>query len=291
MKRLLSIRWLPFLFACATLSAKAQEATELSQELTTAYVAAFNKGDAKALGEFYAEDAEMTGDQGEPTIGRQAVVETMTRFFEQNPESKLEVQVTMARFLTPDVLLEKGFASFGEETTKYVCNYIKKDGKWLISELNEFTMPAADAASQALEGLAWMEGKWKDETTEMNVAMEVSWTKNRHFLRRSIEVTNSDGETTLDATEVIGFDPMAGKLRSSFFDSEGGFGEGFWTQEGDRWSVSFKCVAPDGTSSSAQHVISFVDENKYTWESINRQSEGEALPNVDKVQVIRVKDQ
>ena len=54
-----------------------------------------------------------------------------------------------------------------------------------------------------------------------------------------------------------------------------------------KWLVSFKATAPDGSMSTAQHVITFLDEKKYTWESINRQRGGEVLPSLDKIEVVR----
>jgi len=118
------------------------------------------------------------------------------------------------------------------------------------------------------------------------VKTQTAWTKNHHFLRRSITVERED-EETIEATEVIGYDPVAGQVRSWVFDSAGGFGEGLWRRDANKWMVSFKATAPDGSTSTAQHVLTFVDEKKYTWESINRQSAGEALPNLDKIEVVR----
>lgn len=262
------------------------EADKLSQTLTDAYVAAFNKGDAKALAAMYAEDVQSTSDDGETVVGRATVLAGLTEFFAKNKGATVGVKIESARFLTPDVLIEKGFATVGEETTKYVCNYVKKDGTWLISELNETTLPPANAATLALEELSWLVGKWKDNAPGVNVTAAVDSTKNGHFLRRSVTITNEDDETT-EATEVIGYDPVAGQVRSWVFDSDGGFGEGMWRRDGNKWLVAFRATAPDGTMSSAQHVLTFVDEKKFTWESINRQSDGEALPNIDKIEVVR----
>lgn len=262
------------------------DAEKASKAQTDAYVAAFNKGDAKALAALYAEDAEFTSDAGETVVGRAAVLAGLTEFFANNKGATVQVQVESARFLTPDVLVEKGYATVGDQTTKYVCNYVKKEGGWLISELNETTLPPANAAKVALEELGWMVGKWKDNTPGANVTAEVEFTKNANFLRRSVTITNENGETT-EATEVIGFDPVAGQVRSWVFDSDGGFGEGMWRREGNKWLISFSATAPDGTTSSAQHVLTVVDDKKFTWESINRQSGGEALPNIDKIEVVR----
>jgi hypothetical protein len=96
-----------------------------------------------------------------------------------------------------------------------------------------------------------------------------------------------DEDDTMEATEVIGYDPVAGQVRSWIFDSDGGFGEGLWRREGNKWLIAFRATSPDGTTSSAEHVLTFVDEQKFTWESINRQSDGEALPNIDKIEVVR----
>ncbi len=262
------------------------DAEKTSQTLTDAYVAAFNKGDAKALAALYAEDAQFTSDEGATVIGRAAVLDGLTKFFAKNKGAKLDAQIESARFLTPDVLIEKGLSTVGDETTRYVCNYVKNDGAWLISELNETTLPPADAAAAALDDLGWLVGSWKDNSPGITVATTVDWTKNQHFLRRSISVTR-EGEDPIEATEVIGYDPVAGGIRSWMFDSEGGFGEGTWTRDANKWLVTFRATAPEGTTSTAQHIITSLGEDKYTWESINRQREGEVLPNLDKVEVVR----
>ena len=251
-----------------------------------AYTAAFNKGDVKALAALYAEDAQYTNEDGGTAVGRAAVVEGLTKFFANNKDTKLVMQIESARFLSPDVLIEKGLATIGDDTTRYVCNYVKKDGAWLISELSETTLPPGDAAAAALDDLGWMVGSWKDNSPGVTVATTVAWTKNKHFIRRSISVTR-EGAETMEATEVIGYDPVAGGIRSWVFDSEGGFGEGSWKREDNKWLVSFKGTAPNGSMSTAQHVITFLDEKKYTWESINRQRDGEVLPSLDKVEVVR----
>jgi hypothetical protein len=75
-----------------------------------------------------------------------------------------------------------------------------------------------DAAAAALDELDWMVGSWKDASPGVTVATTVDWTKGRHFLRRSISVTREDADP-MEATEVIGYDPVAGGLHSWVFDS------------------------------------------------------------------------
>ncbi len=253
---------------------------------TNAYVAAFNKGDASALAAMYAADAQYVSDDGATIVGRAGVLEGLTKFFAGNEGAKLDVQIESARFLTPDVLVENGLSTIDDETTRYVCSYVKTDGAWLISELNETALPPTDAAAATLGELDWMVGSWTDASPGVTVATTVDWTKSGHFLRRSISVTREDADP-IEATEVIGYDPVASGIRSWVFDSDGGFGDGAWTRDGNKWLVAFTATAPDGSTSTAQHVITYLDDGKYTWESINRQRDGEALPNLDKVEVVR----
>ncbi len=263
------------------------DAQKTAQAQADAYVAAFNRGDAYAVASLYAEDAQYTTEDGGALSGQEEIARNLREFFAEHEGAELAVQIQSARYLTPDVLIEKGNAFLQGETTHYVCTYLKKDGSWLISDLNETTLPPEEVASEALDELSWMVGSWKDNTPGVSVDTAVVWTKNHHFLRRSVSINREDDENSIEATEVIGYDPVAKGIHSWVFDSEGGFGEGTWTRDAKKWLVSFTATAPDGTVSSAQHVISYVDDNKYTWESINRQSDGEALPNLDKIEVVR----
>ncbi len=266
------------------------DALKASQEQADAYLAAFNKGDAKAVAALYAEDARFHADDGSAT-GRAAIQDELAAFFVKNKGAKLALSIDAARFLTPDVLIEDGTSAVGDGMTRYTVTYVKKAGKWLIADLTETALAAPDAApdaaAQALGELAWMAGSWQDKSSGAKVETRVDWTKNGSFLRRSFTVTR-ENEEPVEGTELIGYDATSGQVRSWVFDSAGGFGEGLWRREGNKWLVHAKATAPDGSVSTAQHVITHIDDKKFTWESINRQSGGEALPNLDKVEVIRV---
>jgi hypothetical protein len=71
------------------------------------------------------------------------------------------------------------------------------------------------------------------------------------------------------------------------FDSDGGFGEGTWSQKDNCWIVKFSQVLPDGRKASATNIYTLVDENTFTWQSIGRQVDGEFLPNIEPVKVVR----
>ena len=71
------------------------------------------------------------------------------------------------------------------------------------------------------------------------------------------------------------------------FDSDGGFLEGKWTRKGDRWLIQEKGFTSDGRKTSATNVIRQIDKNSFTWQSIQREVDGDLLPNVDEVLVVR----
>jgi hypothetical protein len=71
------------------------------------------------------------------------------------------------------------------------------------------------------------------------------------------------------------------------FDSDGGFGEGVWTRRGDRWEVKLRQVLADGRTASSTNIYAPRDEDSFTWQSINREIDGERLPDVAPVTVVR----
>jgi hypothetical protein len=71
------------------------------------------------------------------------------------------------------------------------------------------------------------------------------------------------------------------------FDSDGGFGGGTWSKHDNSWVVKFSQVLPDGCKASATNIYTQVDSNTITWKSIGRKVDGEFLPNVEEVKMVR----
>jgi hypothetical protein len=140
-----------------------------------------------------------------------------------------------------------------------------------------------------LNELAWMEGTWIDEGEESKIVTECSWAQNGHFLKRSFSVLIDD-EVTLHGDQFIGWDPIEGRIRSWTFDSEGGIGEGRWYQDGDRWLVKTTFRLASGEMASATNVITYIDDDTLTWQSIGREIAGELLPSIPEVTVVRQQD-
>jgi hypothetical protein len=137
-----------------------------------------------------------------------------------------------------------------------------------------------------LEGLDWMVGEWVDQGEDATIVTECSWTNNHKFLKRSYQL-KIDDEVTLEGYQIVGWDPLAGQIRSWTFDSDGGFGDGLWIQDGNRWLVKVSFVLPDGARASALNVYTYVDDDTILWQSIDREVAGELQPSIPEVTVIR----
>jgi hypothetical protein len=153
-------------------------------------------------------------------------------------------------------------------------------GNCKISQLTQTTAPSLSSeTSSPLHDIAWMVGSWKSD--DMKVEASVDWTQGRNFLIRKFNYRRGDGQQT-NGWEVIGWDSETQEIRSWVFDSDGGFGDRFWTEEGTgrRWVIEAVNTLPDGSQSTAVHAITQVDDDRYTWESGDRSADGLLLPSI-----------
>jgi hypothetical protein len=163
---------------------------------------------------------------------------------------------------------------------------VKKAGQWKLASVRETDVPDVPAASPQLQDLAWLVGQWGDQSPDAEIAANVTWTKNKTFLSYTFKASAA-GMDDLEGTQVIGWDPAAGTIRSWMFDSDGGFGEGIWTKKGNCWIVKFNQVLPDGRKASATNIYTLIDANMFTWKSIGRKVGHNFLPNVEEVKIVR----
>ena len=69
--------------------------------------------------------------------------------------------------------------------------------------------------------------------------------------------------------------------------TSGGYGEGTWTHKGDKWIIENSGTLPDGGKMSSKNILTYVDDNSFKWESVNRDIDGKLQPNVEPVMVVR----
>ncbi len=259
-----------------------------------AYIAAYNRGDAKALANLWSEKGDWITPAGQRAHGREAIEKQLESLFADNQGGQLEMAESSVRFVTPDVAVDEGIVGVirPEQEVKasaYIAVVVKQDGQWKVDSLRGTAIPEAPApapAASPLADLEWLVGEWTDAGGNAAISTTVAWTKNKSFLTYSFKVAVPDGDD-FEGTQVIGWDPADGTIRSWMFDSDGGFGDGTWTKKDNRWTVKFKQVLPDGRRASATNIYTIIDSDTLTWQSIGREVDGQFMPNVGPVKVIR----
>ena len=259
-----------------------------------AYEAAYAKADVKAMADFFTEDAQYTSEDGRTLNGRAEIEGSIRAAFQTKKGAKLAITLDSVRVLSPEVVLEKGSTAVTAKTGEtdravYTAIYVKKDGKWKISQLIE--TPLADASPHdQLSPLAWLVGDWEeaDKSDDLTVRSQYVWARGGNFITRNVTVKRG-GETTLEGWEIIGWDPIDNCIRSWTFDDEGGFSEGRWAQDGQRWLLREKGITPDGSRTAADNTFIKVNDDRFTWESNNRTLDGDPQPGIARIEINRVK--
>ena len=259
-----------------------------------AYEAAYAKGDLKAMTDFFADDAQYTSDDGRIYDGRAAIEGSIKAALEAGKGAKLAINLDSVRLLSPDVVMEKGSttvtAKNGETSgAQYAAVYVKKDGKWKISQLIE--TPLADPSPHdQLSQLGWLVGNWEeaDKSDDLTVDSQYLWAKSGNFITRNVTVKRG-GDITMEGWQVIGWDPLANCIRSWTFDDEGGFSEGRWSRDGERWLLRETGVTPAGDRTAADNTFTRVSDDRLNWESNNRTLNGDPQPGIARIEINRVK--
>ena len=150
-------------------------------------------------------------------------------------------------------------------------------------DINRFPRP--QHRSQ-LEQLAWLQGDWVDESEDSVVIFSCEAVDSGNFLLRKF-VIRIAGHEAMSGTQRIGWDPLTGKLRAWIFDSEGGFSEGSWHRDQDRWVLKSTGVTADGEPASSTSKYTFVNEHTMTWQSIDHEIAGVQLADSEVVTIVR----
>jgi hypothetical protein len=84
--------------------------------------------------------------------------------------------------------------------------------------------------------------------------------------------------------QIIGRDPLSGRIVAWFFNSDGGHAYGVWTKSGDALACQTQGVTADGLITTATNVMHrSSDKNVFSWQSVGRTLGNEPLPNTEKI--------
>ena len=131
-----------------------------------------------------------------------------------------------------------------------------------------------------------MIGRWVDKDDNVDIETDCQWTKNRSFITRSFTVASRAKSICPACRSSVGIRPP----RPS------GHGRSTPTAALPRppgparkvaGSFENKGILADGRKASMVNVIKQVDQNSFTWQTIERTAGGELLPNVNEVLIVR----
>ncbi|MHC4402107.1 MAG: YybH family protein [Planctomycetota bacterium] len=277
----------------AAQKSKPQNADETAIRKTVgSYSAAFNRHDAEGVAAHWWEDGEFLPPSGKHLKGRDAIQKEFEAFFKKTPNVRARVAVQSIRVTGPNQAVERGTVRVlrldePPSETSYIARHEKRDGVWKIKSIREMVPPpAAPSHYEQLKPLEWLIGEWVDRDEDSTIDTVCQWTKNRNFITRSFRVSIR-GQLELEGTQVIGWDPANSQIRSWLFDSDGCFGQAAWRQKDERWVIQASRVLAGGEKASSVNVITRVDDDTFTWQSLNREVDGELLPNIEEVTVVR----
>ncbi len=260
--------------------------------LAAEFTKAFNGGDAAAAAATFAEDALVVDERGERVEGRAAIRAGLASSFAENPGSTITIKVNSLRFLGPDTALEEGRttitpakAGATPEITRFTVVYIKKNGQWLQSAVRDEHVHDL-GPHEHLKELEWLVGEWINESEDAIVNTTCKWSKDGNFLIREFTM-KTQGQPVLSGTQRIGWDAVKRQFKTWIFDSEGGFADGYWTRDGDRWLVKAEGVRQDGQPASATNIITRLGKDRIGWQSVERTLGGAAIPGINEFTVVR----
>jgi uncharacterized protein (TIGR02246 family) len=263
------------------------------RKTVAAYIEALNKGNLDGVMAYWAPDADFIDEAGKPIRGHDALTARFKTTLPTLKGSKVSSEVYSVKFLRPEVALVDGSmditaADGTRDSDRYTAVMVKSGDKWLISSVRDLPAETDDAPSipyPQLKSLDWLIGDWADDGGKGALKVKCTWAPNKSFLMMEYEV-KGEGADPMQVTQRIGWDPVNNRVRSWVFDSTGGFSEGYWQRDGNRWVVGVSGILADGGTGSSTNVYEFKDDNTFLYRSVDREVDGQPVADVE-VKIVR----
>ncbi len=257
-----------------------------------AFIRAFDRGDAKAIAALWTRDCEYVAEDGSSIRGRDAIEKAYAEFFKNNPKRSIKVKIDSIRLLGKHTAQEEGTLTLTTSNapepsiTHYSVLHIREGDGWQMAVVREWGVDPAELVS--VKDVEWLLGEWEAKTSDVEVRSTYEWDEAKRFIRGRHTI-KENGKVRQTSLQIIGKDPAAGQLRSWIFDSNGGIGEAYWTWEDKRWVLAATGTLPDGSTVSSTNLITPLDKDAFTWQSVERMLAGINVQDTAPVKVTRVK--
>lgn len=258
------------------------------KEAGRSFVKAFTSGDAKAMAAHWTENGEYFADDGTHLRGRANIEKEYARLFAKKKDATTaEIEVTSIRFPSKDTAIEEGYfkVRVGKEAptvSKFSVLHVREGGKWLMAVVREH--PGEGASLRELE---WLIGSWQAKKGDTEVQTTYEWWGDKAFIRASLSIRHKG--RTVKGFQMIGRDAATGELRSWTFDEGGSFAQATWARDGRKWTQDTAAVLEDGGVLAATNIFTRIDDDAFTFQSVERSIDGEEVDDVPPIRVTRVK--
>jgi uncharacterized protein (TIGR02246 family) len=258
------------------------------------FIAAFEKGDARAVAAFWTKNADYVDLTGRLYKGQAAIEKMYQRLFAEKKGMKLKIIVLSERMVGTDVAIENGITEITpadggpSSAARFTAVLVKKDGEWFFESVRD-SLPQPPSNVEHFEELEWLLGEWSGESQKGESARaSYHWAENRNFIVSSF-ATTLDGLPVVGGTQWITWDAVDKKIRSYSFYSGGGVGEAVWSRKGDTWAIQVTARTSAGKKLTATNVLTKVDNDHATWQVTRLTVDGEAMPDAKPIKLKRVK--
>ncbi len=258
------------------------------------FIAAFNRGDAKATASFWTPEATYIDQTGRETKGRAAIEKLYTKVFTEMKGAKLSVNVMSAREIAPGVALEEGTTEIipveggPGSVARFSAVLVKKDGEWYFESVRE-SVARPPTNVEHFEDIEWMIGEWTGENPKgESGTASYAWAENQNFIVSTF-ATTLNGIPIFGGTQWIGWDAIDKEIKSWSFYSGGGTGQAAWKKDGDTWYLTTTARTADGRKVSGVNVVTKVDNDHATWQLTKLTVDGEPKPAPAPLKLKRVK--
>jgi uncharacterized protein (TIGR02246 family) len=265
-----------------------EQAIRRSAEAFTKF---YNAKDAKSLAALFMPNAEIVDENGKAFQGRENIERVFGGIFKEQPKGKIQLSVKSIRFIGPTTAIEDGTSTVTQEDNeapernRYMVVHEKQDGNWLMASARDFD-DEEQLGEDQLQQLSWLIGDWVDESPEAVVVTSYRWADNHRFIISEFTI-QIGGNPAMTGSQRFGWDPLTKQIRSWVFDSQGGFAEGVWTREGNRWIGKMSGATHDGKPASSTNITTKASKDRMTWQSRDRVIGGDRMPDVGEMPIVR----
>jgi uncharacterized protein (TIGR02246 family) len=252
------------------------------------FAKAYMSGDAKGLAGHWTEKGEYFADDGTSIRGRANIEAAYADLFaNQKAKMKAQVETSSIRFPSKDTAIEEGYFKVWKGTdapisTRYTILHVREQGKWLMAVVRE--LPSEGVT---LRDLDWLIGNWEAQRGDTEIRTTYEWWGDKTFIR--VNITLKEKNRTTSGFQMIGKDRSSGQLRSWTFDPDGSFAEATWTRDGKKWLLDSAAVLETGTVVAGTNILTRIDDDTFTFQSVDRTVGGTDAPDIPPVRVVRVK--